>query len=338
MPHLVESPGYVVGAYAVSRAHSVWDAREEEALYDRLATDDRIAGLELPWLGRLHPHDDDWLAAHFPERFTGIITSIPGLMSRIAGDPDHGLASMNESGRRAAVAEARRIGEAARRWNDREGRRVVSAVELHAGPRADRADAGALARSLDELARAEWDGAEIVIEHCDAAVAGRPREKGFLGLDAELRALADAPASWGVSLNWGRSALELRDGDRVVEHIVAAREAGRLRGLMFSGAAAEPSAFGDAWTDAHLPLQRSTSAPHGEPTSLLTEEAVGAALDAARAWSWSGVKVGCADRSATLDVRVAIVDEALSALDRAARGRRPRGVAGSLSPEPFEKY
>lgn len=337
MTRPVASPGYIVGAYAVSRAHSVWDAREEEALYDRLADDDRIAGLELPWLGRLHPHDEDWLVAHFPERFTGIITSIPGLMSRIAGDPDHGLASTHEPGRRAAVAEARRIGEAARRWNDREGRRVISAVELHAGPRADRADEHALARSLDELARADWDGAEIVIEHCDAAVAGQRWEKGFLGLDAELRALADAPAFWGVSLNWGRSAIELRDGDRVVEHIAKARESGRLRGLMFSGAAAEPSAFGEAWTDAHLPVQRSMSAPHGEPTSLLTEEAVGAALDAARSWSWRGVKVGCADRSATLDVRVAIVDEALSALDRAARRRRASGVESSLCPEPFER-
>lgn len=318
-------PGYVVGAYAASRAHASWNEAEEERLFALLEADPRVGALELPWIDGLHPHDEAWLLRHYPRRFGAVLTSIPGLMRRLARDPAFGLASTDGAGRTAAVAEALRMRDAARRFADAQGRAVVRVVELHAGPRADRGSSSALARSLDELAREEWDGVALVIEHCDAAVSAQPVEKGFLSLEAELAALADAPAEWGVSLNWGRSAIELRNPDAVVEHARLATATGRLRGVMLSGTAAVATPFGPAWADAHLPFRRGDEHPHGEPLSLLTDDRAAAFVEAAPGAEWWGVKVGCADDGAALATRMAIVGEALSSLERA---RVAQGIRG----------
>ncbi len=291
-----------------------WSAAQELAFYEALDADVRVAGLELPWLGGLHPHDESWLLQNYPPRFSAVLTGIPGLMRTLAKHPDYGLASVDDEGRRAAVAEVGRIGDAVRRWHDMAGRRIVEVVELHSGPRRERASEVALARSLDEVAGLDLAEAAVVIEHCDAAIAGQRAEKGFLPLDAELRALAGAPAEWGVSLNWGRSAIELRGAERVHEHAAAASASGRLRGLMFSGASAAPSPFGDAWVDAHLPFHGEL--PGGIPESLLTEAAAAATVRAAGDVRWCGLKTGCADSGASVAQRVAGIRSGLDVLER----------------------
>jgi hypothetical protein len=96
-------------------------------------------------------------------------------MSRLGADPGFGLASTSKAGRRAAIDFIRDALRAAERLNERIGRSAVVALEIHSAPRADgqRASASALADSLKEISDWQWNGAQIVLEHCDAFVPGQ---------------------------------------------------------------------------------------------------------------------------------------------------------------------
>lgn len=301
----------IIGAYAASPAHGIWNPDLEAELFGLLDHEPAVRGLELPWTGGLHPHDDEWLLRALPRRFDLVLTSIPGTMQRLQTDPGFGLASRSDDGRRAAVTEVLRMRDGVHRLNDAMGRRAVIGVEVHSAPRADRASARALSASLAELdvEGSEWDGATVVIEHCDALVPGQPAEKGFLPLAAELDAVEPFPSS-GVCINWGRSAIEVRSAHGVAAQITQAAASGRLRGLMFSGAAALPSGFGAAWADAHLPMTPEPDFPFGEPASLLTPQHLAEALAAAGTLEWIGLKYGWADASAPLAPRAAMLTSA----------------------------
>ncbi|WP_374178936.1 DUF4862 family protein [Leifsonia sp. WHRI 6310E] len=313
----------LVGAYAASPAHAQWAPEAEEEYFDGLAALATVRGLELPWIDGLHPHDDAWLLRRFPRRFDAVLTGIPGTMRRLGRDPRFGLASPDAEGRADAVAEAVRMLEAAERLNDACGRRAVIAVELHsapvasADPAAEHAAVAALRESLESLAATgAGDGAALVVEHCDAFVPGRAPEKGFLAVADELAALDGLPDRFGMSVNWGRSAIELRDGDAVAAQLAQVAASGRLRGLMLSGAADQATPFGPAWVDAHHPMTPGPGFPYGEPASLLTAERLAAAVAAAGPIEWAGVKFGWADPSAGVAPRVAMVDAATTLLTR----------------------
>lgn len=349
----------LVGAYAASPAHGRWDPAAEKAFFTALeqirpehgtAEQHAVRALELPWLGTLHPHDDLWLQRNFPASVTGVMTDIGYVMSQIGGAGaacdagTFGLASRSDDGRRAAIDAARRLRDDVARLNDAAGRQAVSAVELHSAPRAHAGSPDALAASLEEVAAAEWDGAGLLLEHCDAEVAGQTPEKGFLPLDAEIAALRSCDAPVGLSLNWGRSAIELRDADRVADQVRQAAESHLLRGLIFSGASDRRSPAGYPWIDAHHAFAASDAHPFGDPTSLLTDERVVEAIRALRAGRipqrdhdraaddpagspaaspasgdapWLGVKVGWAHPSGTVEERAALVRDAVHAVQRA---------------------
>jgi hypothetical protein len=310
--------GYVVGAYAASPALRSWDPDLELGYLTLLARDPRIGALELPWAGALHAHDEDWLLGHWPAGLGAVLTDVPWAAGLPVRDPACGLASTDDDGRMRALEAARRLRDDARRLADAAGAAVVGVVELHSAPRADRGSPLALARSLEQLARWDWDGAELVVEHCDALVPGREPEKGFLTLDDEIAAIRLSQADVGVALNWGRSAIELRDPDGVVQHMRRARESGLLRGLMVSGAGDRAGDFGEPWIDAHHPFRRSDAHPAGDPVSLLTEERVAACFAAAGGLAWSGLKVGWpAATPGTVEQRVDMIRRGLDALDRA---------------------
>jgi len=158
----------------------------------------------------------------------------------------------------------------------------------------------------------DWGGAQPVIEHCDAALPGQAHEKGFLSLSDEIAAIARSGTPVGLWLNWGRSAVELRDPDAVTAQIAAAAATGRLVGLSFSGAAAVDTAYGAAWADLHLPIAETDPAAR----SLLDVPHVADALEAAGDVHRLGVKVSRrpADRTAA-DVARTIADN-LDALRR----------------------
>ncbi|ERK69217.1 hypothetical protein N136_04464, partial [Leifsonia aquatica ATCC 14665] len=200
---------------------------------------------------------------------------------------------------------------------------AVVAVELHSAPvasvdpAAEQAAISALRESLESLAASGvGDDAALVVEHCDTFVPGRAPEKGFLAVADELAALDGLPDRFGMSVNWGRSAIELRDGDAVAAQIAAIASSGRLRGLMLSGAADQTTPFGPAWVDAHHPMVPAPGFPFGEPASLLTADRLDAAVAAAGPLEWAGVKFGWADASAGVAPRVAMVAAAAALLTR----------------------
>lgn len=304
--------GVFVGAYAASPAHATWDAALESEFFAGLDALSEVRGLELPWIGGLHPHDDAWLLRAFPRRFDAVLTSIPGTMKRLGAAPSYGLASRDADGRADAVAEAFRMRDAVRRLNDAVGRQAVTAVELHSAPSALRGDRASLCESLAELAddANAWDGAAIVVEHCDAFLPRQQPEKGFLDLADELAAMDGLPQWVGLSMNWGRSAIELRDGQLVTEQLRIAATSGRLRGLMLSGASAQQSPFGAPWVDAHHPMTSTPDFAYGESTSLLTPDLLTDAVAAADGVDWLGFKFGWAERTAPVASRVDMIASA----------------------------
>jgi hypothetical protein len=273
----------LVSAYPASPAHVHWDPALEAELLPALCALPGVAGLEVPWMGGLHPHDDAWFLANVPA-VPLAVTPIPFVMGRVGADPGYGLASADEEGRAAAVADLRRVAADVARIES-ESAAFVAVVTVHSAPRATGA-VEPLVRSLREIAELDWSGARLVIEHCDAFVPGQAPEKGFLPLDAEIAAIRAAGVPIGLWLNWGRSAIELRDADAVTAQIAEAAASGLLVGLAFSGAAAVQGPYGHPWIDAHLPI----ASTHPESSSLLDAAHVAAALTAAGGVEWLGLK------------------------------------------------
>ncbi len=274
----------LLSAYPLSPAHAHWDPALEAALLPELCALPGVAGLEVPWMGAVHPHDPSWLLGHVPA-VPLAVTAVPFVMRRLGEDSSYGLASPQAEGRAAAVADLRRVADDVARLTA-ESAASVAVVMLHTAPRGS-GDGDALARSLEEVAAFDWSGARLVIEHCDAAVPGQTPEKGFLPLAAEIAAIRSAAAPFGLWLNWGRSAIELRDADAVTAQIADAAASGLLTGLAFSGAAPVESPYGPAWADAHLPIAET----HPASASLLDAAHVRAALRAAADVPWIGLKV-----------------------------------------------
>lgn len=311
-------PGHVVGAYATSPAHAVWNPQAEYEFFSALAAIDSVGALEVPFTGSIHPHDDAWMHANFPATLNAIVTDIPFVMGRIAGDETFGLASGDADGRAAALAAAGAMRESVIALNEAQGRQVVSVVELHAAPRPPHVTPVALAASLSEIASWDWQGAQLVIEHQDAFRFDREPQKGFLTLGDEIEAINASGAPVGISLNWGRSVIEGRDIATAAEHAALAAESGLLRGLIVSGASDVGGETSGAWVDAHHAFQQSPQNPLGDAASMLTEESVRPALLAAGHLDWLGVKVGWpATRPGTIEQRVQMVRDALSTVERA---------------------
>lgn len=304
-----------VGAYAASPAHSQWDPAFEEELLQGLAELPGVTGIEIPWIDGIHPHDPEWLLSHLPASPSVAITPLPWVVSQSRRGRDYGIASPDAGGREAALADLERVRTDAMRLADARGT-GIDVVMLHTAPRDGRGNVGALRDSLDLLTARDWAGAHLVIEHCDAASTTHTAEKGFLPLTAELEAIAQVPDA-GVWMNWGRSAVELRDPDAVATQIALAASSGRLAGLGFSGASDVNGPYGPAWADAHLPLAETEDAAVGG--SLLTASRVADALEAAAAVPRLGVKISrrptddtVTDVLETIAANVALVRAAIS--------------------------
>lgn len=305
---------FVVGAYPASSAHQKWNPDEEKALFSLLTNDLRIGALELPWMGKLHPHDTEWLIENYPKNLDAIITTIPFVMKQMAIDPYYGISSTNSDSRLAAISNIRDVLDAVNKLHERSGRAIVKLIEIHSAPR-QFGDPTYLTESLVEISSWDWGDVAIAIEHCDAFIADQSPEKGFLSLEEEIAAIGNSSTNIGIFINWGRSAIELRGFEGVEGHIKRAKEANLLRGLIFSGASDRKGLFGEAWTDAHLPFKKSPGHTFGDPDSLLTDEVAEIALKAAGEVPWLGIKMGWAPGvSGTVDQRYQMISEALDSL------------------------
>ncbi|MGP9799943.1 DUF4862 family protein [Rheinheimera sp. NSM] len=317
---------YYLGAYAASPNHIGWEPELETAFYNELKALPDIKGLEHPFWGALHQHDDNWFLANIQPDWDYVFTCIPGIMNALGQNPVFGLASDDEAGRQAAVDFMQQACAAIGKLNTHLGRAAVTAIQIQTAPARHKAASSkaALQASLETMLQWDWHGARIVIEHCDAYVDSHTPSKGFLALGDELEVLTQlntqlrAEQQLGMVINWGRSVFETRRVEGAVEHIQAAQAAGVLSGLMFSGVSDQDSEYG-AWRDSHQPPQQSALVQHGEPGSWMTEQAMHnclAACDSPDTLLVLGAKIGIRPHSAAIAQRIGIVRDTLAIMDR----------------------
>lgn len=317
---------WTVGAYAIVPKNP-WTPSGERALLDAARSCPGLGATdwEVPFTGTLHSHDEPGFLRSVAASEHLTVTLIPGVMNWLATDPAFGLASVDASARRRAVEFTRDALGAVHRANDLLGRRAVRAVELHSAPGAARASAAALRESLHEIGEWNWQGAELLLEHCDACVPAQPSAKGFLALDDEIDVIGELNRTghnYGLLVNWARSAIEARDAGRAVEHIEAARSAGLLRGFMFSGCSDSAEARGGAWADFHLPPAGADTRQH----SLLDDTALAATFEALgdpAALAVFGMKVGAAPAD-TLAERQSVIRRSTSLIQDALQRSNAR--------------
>jgi len=323
--------GWIVGAYAAAPSRTGWNPADETAFYNALADLPGVVGFEVPFADTLHKVDEDWLLAQLRPDADIVVTTAPGTSDRVRASARYGLASTDADGLEAARLHTEATRAAVHRLNDALGRQAVLAVELHsAPPHIDGVSSSdQLHHSLEQIATWDWGGARLVIEHCDSALPGQKPAKGYLSMEDEIRAVTDANdstgAEIGISINWGRSVIEMRDADAGRVHTQRVHDAGLLAGLMFSGASGSETRFGGAWADVHAPVATSAAVADVqrsdllEPTSLLTVERITATLRAAGVAGprdYRGVKVA-APPSGSVDDRIAAVAASLAAVQHA---------------------
>tara|TARA_R110002126_G_scaffold75469_21_gene188391 strand:+ start:127 stop:1119 length:993 start_codon:yes stop_codon:yes gene_type:complete len=327
---------YMLGAYAASPNHSSWDPALETAFYNELKALPNLKGLEHPFLGSLHQHDDAWFLANIDPQWDYVFTCIPGIMNALGQNPLFGIASVDDAGRQSALAFMQQACAAIGKLNRHLGRQAVSAIMIQSAPARHKAASSeaALLASLETMLSWDWQGARIVIEHCDAFVESHIPSKGFLALTDELNVLSQLNSTLppeqqlGMVINWGRSVFETRTVAGAVQHINAAKAAGVLSGVMFSGVSDQDSAYG-AWRDSHQPPQQSERVKHGEPGSWMTEQAMHnclAACDTPEALLVLGAKIGIRPLDATIEQRIATVRDTLAILDRFFQLETTRGL------------
>lgn len=298
-----------VGAYAASAG---LDEAAEAALYAGLAGMD-LAGLEQPFFGTLHRRDEGWLIGQIRPEWSLILTTLPGTMDRLASDRRFGLASADPDARQRAIDYMESARRAVEKLNAALGRRAVRAVMAHSAPRLDGSRAkrslDGFAEALSDLRDRDWQGATLLVEHCDAAVPGLEPDKGFLRIEDDVLAakLSEGRTPVAVAINWGRSAVETRSAEGPLEHIARAVQADLLGALVFSGAAPAHPDYG-AWRDSHVPFSTSV------PESILTPAAAKAALAEAGPCPLLGLKLQTKPASLSVPQRLAVLQAGLDAL------------------------
>jgi sugar phosphate isomerase/epimerase len=298
----------LLGAYAMAPADPV----AEEAFYRGVA-ELGVGGLELPLPGapELEP---SWIARNVRPEWDLLMTCIPTVMGRLHAAPGYGLASADEAGRARALDDVARARDLALRLADEHGQRRVVGIQVHSAPGPVGGSRDAFARSLERVLAWDLAGAELIVEHCDARVPGHAPAKGFWSIADEIaavRAVGAGADELGLSVNWGRSAIEGRDARTAVEHVRAAAAAGVLRAVILSGTSDAVTPWGPAWADAHLPPRGRAAALAPSSASLLGPAEVAATLDAAGDGPRIAVKVAVRPPDADVVTRLAVARAAL---------------------------
>ena len=298
-----------IGAYAATLS---LDEASESAFYAGLAGMD-VAGLEQPFFGTLHRRDEGWLLGQIRPDWSLVLTTLPGAMDRLSDNKNFGLASADPDGRKLALDYLESARLAVENLHRVLGRRAVRAVMVHSAPRLGGSGAKSslegFAGSLSDLRGRDWQGAKLLVEHCDAALPGQAPDKGFLRIEDDVMAakLSSGKTPIGVAINWGRSALETRTAEGPLAHIARAVQSDLLGALFFSGVTPNDAEFG-SWRDSHAPF--STTCPN----SLLTPAAAQAALAAAPSCPILGLKLQTKPATLTVPQRLAVIQDGLDSM------------------------
>ena len=308
--------GIVLGGYAIEPSPDRLPGGQEQ-WYGLLDGIPGAGGVEVPFRGgALHPEGPQRLLQLLPAGWSVIVTMVPATMAGIGANDGYGLASPDDAGREAALADVRGALDAAAVLADAAGRDVVAAIHVTSAPRGAAGDGDRLAASLAELApRAR--GVLLSVEHCDAWRPDGEVQKGFLSLDAEIAAVTAAReatgAAIGQTINWGRSVIDERDVAGGVAQLDRLAAAGTLAGLMVSGVSASGSATRAPWADAHNAIDTV------DPSSSLTAGVLAELLAPHRRaeLAYLGVKVTDPHDSADPPDRIAPLAATVEAVRRA---------------------
>jgi hypothetical protein len=244
-----------VAAYSMWPCGNAWDEKQEGAYIEGLKELPFVSGIELPHYATFHRWDEDFFFRHADPTWSYIATALPSLSWALRDNAAVGMSANDDVARKGAIDSVAALRTSLRRLHDKLGRRAIRTVEVQSGTSGGRmsgtASVARFGDSLCEIGTWDWDGAEIVVEHCDAAIVpGWAYEKGFLSIEEEIEAIQiannrlDRPI--GGSLNWARSAIEARSADVVSRHTSLLQAAGLLRVCSFPGAAEQirPMALG----------------------------------------------------------------------------------------------
>lgn len=271
---------FFIGAYATSPTLNSWDEDKEIEYYQEIKKNLNIKGLELPFWGELHKHNEELFLSLLDENWDYVLTTLPGTMKSLATNPHFGIASVDELGRKEAVGFLKNASLAIKKINDFFGEKKVLNIVVATAPSLKSSQVSSsvksLIKSLEELITFDWQGASLVIEHCDSGRESFP-VKGFLSLDEEVDAVQYINKKYiqsiGIAINWARSVLEKRNVDTPVKHIELLGQLGLLKGLMFSGTSSDSIDYGN-WTDLHLPIAREDEISYYEKDSLMTAKEI----------------------------------------------------------------
>jgi hypothetical protein len=315
---------YIIGAYATAPSTEKWQQGLETQYYQKLKAIDNIAGLEHPFTGKLHPYDDNWFLDNIDVNWQFIFTSIPGVMDNIAKNPHFGIASTNEEGRQAALAFYQQAQQAIFKLNSHLDKQAVTFIKIHTAPKISantRSSIEALQASLATMQSWDWYGAKLVIEHCDAHIAGQDAEKGFMLLEDEIAAITQVnnhfKSDIGISINWGRSAIETRSTTGPLLHIKQAYRSGLLKGIIFSGASGVEGPYGQ-WKDTHMPPAQAYHIASFAQGSYLTVEQIENSLQQCHyeQLDFIGGKISISPNKASVDERISYIQSLLTLLDK----------------------
>lgn len=82
---------FFIGAYAAAPSLNGWDPSAEGKFLKSVLELDGVAGLEVPFAGKLHKDDESWFLRQLPEQAEFIVTTIPGTMARLGLGSGFGL-------------------------------------------------------------------------------------------------------------------------------------------------------------------------------------------------------------------------------------------------------
>lgn len=269
-----------LGAYATSPTLFKWDKNKEKEYLVSIKNNLNIRGLELPFWGELHVHDEEFFLSLLDPKWEYVLTCLPGTMKALEINPNFGIASDDEKSRLEAIEFYRNANKAVLKLNNYFYEEKVVNVVLASAPSLKNVDISSssksLIKSLHEIANWNWFGAKLVIEHCDSGREKNP-VKGFLSLDEEIEAILEVNKSSitpiGLTINWARSAIETRSELGPIKHVKKAYENNILRGVMFSGTSPNSELYGE-WSDLHLPVAKEKGIEYYEIDSLLNLDSI----------------------------------------------------------------
>jgi hypothetical protein len=275
----------IVGSYVSSISLRRWDEQDETSFYDELKKRTSIRGIEHGFYGTLHRYDDDWFLKNIHPEWDFVFMTLPGWVDIMkTKDAKAGLASTDKKKRLSAIDYIYSANCVIRKLNAHLNRKAVISVQVHSTPSAA-SSKEAFAESLSTICSWDWDGAKIVVEHCDAFKSDGSHAKGYLPLLDEIWAIQEARnenlrTPLLMMLNWGRSTIEGNGPEMVQRHIRELISVDQLSGFIFSGVAASSDSLYGNFADKHVPCPT----PDGDKLlvseSLMTEKEIGKTIDA----------------------------------------------------------